>query len=129
LNVARFVEEYVKHSALNVGQLMHGLRYLHSHPDFDEVAERGSVRHLTLSLSLRMRRAGNDLWFALIPPHWHHSTEELRTLSGVSVVRWFGYGYSAWRFADDGSAIPDAHDTEDGRWDPRCLRARQSKST
>ena len=73
----RFLEEYLKHFALNLGQALQGVRYLFSHPDVDEIASRGSVGHAVRSAGLRSKRVFNDLFFALIPPHTHHSRDEL----------------------------------------------------
>ena len=116
----RFLEEYAKHTALNLGQALQGLRYLASHPDVDGQAPRGSVRHALLSIALRSRRVANDLFFAAIPPHWHHTPEELRQLVPVPIGRWFLYGYCAWRFGDDGQPRADLGPQIDRRWDPRC---------
>src|ERR1700750_2881451 len=103
----RFLQEYLKHSALNLGQALHGLRYIASHPDIDGVAPRGSSRHLLLSLRLRSARVGNDLFFALIPPHWHHTPQELEAMTRTRTTRWFQYGYRAWRFTQTGEPRDD----------------------
>ena len=52
----RFLEEYLKHFALNLGQALQGVRYLFSHPDVDEIASRGSVGHAVRSAGLRRAR-------------------------------------------------------------------------
>jgi hypothetical protein len=114
-----FFVEYAKHSTLNLGQALQGLRYVHSHPDVDRIAPRGSARHLRLSLALRGKRVVNDLFFAAIPPHWHHTPEEVRSFHGVTFKRWFQYGYCAWRFSETGEKKTLMGD-EDPRWDPRC---------
>ena len=116
----RFFEEYTKHSALNFGQALQGLRYLFSHPDFDSVAPRGTLRHAFLSAGLRSRRAVNDLFFALIPPHWHHTREELASMTKVPVSMWFLAGYCAWRFTESGELLSPPPTDVDKRWDPRC---------
>src|SRR5689334_23786534 len=103
----RFLEEYAKHAALNLGQALQGLRYLTSHPDIDARALRGSLRHAVLSTPLRTRRVVNDLFFAVIPPHWHHTREELRGMTAISISRWLQYGYCAWRFTDTGAPRRD----------------------
>jgi len=113
-------EEYAKHLALNLGQALQGVRYLHSHPDIDTVAPRGSLRHARLSLVLRTKRIANDLFFAAIPPHWHHSRAELEQMRPVSAWRWFQYGYCAWRFDDSGARKTELPPDVDMRWDPRC---------
>jgi hypothetical protein len=62
----------------------------------------------------------NDLYFALIPPHWHHTRDELRGMTRVSMARWYRYGYCAWRFNEDGEPKSDLAGA-DRRWDPRCV--------
>ena len=115
----RRIEEYAKHAALNFGQALQGIRYLHSHPDADRLASRGSLKHLKLSLGLRSRRVANDLFFAAIPPHWHHTPEELAGMCRVPMGRWFQYGYCAWRLDENGAPKADLRGV-DRRWDPRC---------
>jgi hypothetical protein len=112
----RFLEEYAKHFALNFGQALQGIRYLFSHPDVDTVARRGSIRHAALSVRLRSKRVANDLFFALIPPHWHHTRDELAQMRQTPISRWFQYGYCAWRFRDSAESSD-----VDRRWDPRCI--------
>ena len=114
-----FFEAYLKHFALNLGQALQGLRYIASHPDIDRRSPRGSLRHVVLSLRLRSRRILNDLFFALIPPHWHHTPQELQSMTTVPVARWFQYGYCAWRFTESGEPRDDLSQV-DRRWDPRC---------
>jgi hypothetical protein len=118
----RVLEEYAKHAALNLGQALQGLRYLATHPDMDERAPRGSLRHALLSLSLRVPRVANDLFFAVLPPRWHHSREELSAMTRVPIGRWFQYGCCAWRFTDDGAPRAALGPELDRRWDPRCRR-------
>lgn len=119
MKLADLLEEYAKHSALNFGQVLHGVRNLGSHPDYDDVAVRGSLRHVGLSAMLRARRIVNDLFFTLLPPQWHHSRDELRAMRDVPIKRWFLYGYAAWRFTDSGELKLDLC-AADKRWDPRC---------
>jgi hypothetical protein len=119
MKLSALLEEYAKHSALNFGQVLHGALHLGSHPDIDPVASRGTFRHFYRSALLRSRRLGNDLFFALIPPHWHHSSEELRVIRGVPMRKWFFYGFAAWRFTESGEVKPDLS-SADPRWDPRC---------
>ncbi len=115
----RFLEEYLKHSALNLGQALQGLRYIATHPDIDRIAPHGTPRHLLLSLRLRSARIVNDLFFALIPPHWHHTPRELEAMTRIRAARWFQYGYCAWRFTETGEPRKDLTGV-DRRWDPRC---------
>ena len=117
--MTRFLEDYGKHAVLNFGQAMQGVRYLFSHPDVDARARRGTVAHALLSVGLRSRRVANDLLFAVLPPQSHHSADELKVMRSTSFVRWFQYGYCAWRFDDEGRAKPDLTGV-DRRWDPRC---------
>lgn len=116
----QWIEEYAKHTALNLGQTLHGVRYLLSHPDIDRTAPRGSLRHAALSGRLRLMRVFNDLFFALAPPHLHHTRAELGAMRTQSLGRWFQCGYGAWRFTENGELKPDVAGA-DPRWDPRCL--------
>src|SRR3954468_22613212 len=118
----QWFEQYGKHFALNFGQALQGIRYFYSHPDLDRVAPRASVRHVTHSVILRASRVANDLFFALIPPDWHHSAEELAAMRKISFLRWFQYGYCAWRFTETGEVKNDLSNI-DKRWDPRCRAA------
>ena len=115
----QFFEEYLKHFALNIGQALQGIRYFWSHPDADKLAPRGSLKHALFSVGIRSRRVANDLFFAVIPPHWHHTREELSGMLNVLVARWFQYGYCAWRFTASGDLKADLAGA-DRRWDPRC---------
>jgi hypothetical protein len=115
----QFFDEYAKHFALNIGTALHGARYLLSHPDVDARAPRGDLKHAWLSAQLRSKRLLNDLFFAVIPPHWHHSRAELAAMAPISMWRWFHYGYGAWRFTETGEPKPDLAGV-DRRWDPRC---------
>jgi len=119
VRLVSLAEEYAKHSALNFGQVLHGIAHLGSHPDFDAVAPRGGLRHLGLSALLRSKRIANDLFFAVIPPHWHHTPDELRVMREVPIHKWFMYGYAAWQFTDTGERKADTS-AADARWDPRC---------
>ncbi|HEY6641833.1 hypothetical protein [Povalibacter sp.] len=114
-----FFEEYAKHFALNFGQAAHGIRYFFSHPDADSSSPRGSLKHGLVSSGIRSKRVANDLLFAFIPPHWHHSREELSSMLSISFSQWFQYGYSAWRFTESGEVRADLAGV-DRRWDPRC---------
>ena len=113
------IQAYYKHFALNFGQALQGLHYLGTHPDVDAVAARGTVRHALLSIQLRSRRVLNDLFFALIPPQWHHTDEELKAMLSIPARQWFQYGYCAWRFTDTG-IVKENLEGVDRRWDPRC---------
>ena len=115
----QFLEEYAKHAVLNLGQALQGLRYFFSHPDIDAQSPRGTLGHAMRSARKRGRLVANDLFFAAIPPHWHHSPQELQGMCAISAARWFQYGYCAWRFDEAGKEKPDLTGA-DRRWDPRC---------
>jgi hypothetical protein len=123
----RFLEEYLKHFALNFGQALQGIRYFFSHPDIDAISPRGSIRHAATSAGLRSKRILNDFFFALTPPHWHHTREELSSMRRIATSRWFQYGYCAWRFTESGETKADLAGV-DRRWDPRCRRPESEKS-
>ena len=119
-SMRNFLEEYAKHASLNIGQALQGVRYLLSHPDQDTRARRGTMKHAAGSMRLRAKRIGGDLFFAVLPPHWHHTPEELRVMTRTPIARWFQYGYCAWRFTEAGEPKTDLTGV-DRRWDPRCL--------
>jgi hypothetical protein len=114
-----FAVEYLKHSTLNLGQALQGLRYIYSHPDIDRIAKRGTLRHLVFSIVLRSSTILNDVYFSLFPPHWHHTPEEIKAFHSATVKLWFQYGYCAWRF-DENGGYKELSGKEDRRWDPRC---------
>lgn len=114
------IEEYFKHSALNFGQTLHGLRFLLTHPQVDRIAPPGTVRHIAHAIPLRLKRIGNDLFFTLIPPHWHHSREELDSLRQWPASHWFQCGYGPYRFTETGERRSDPERCPEPRWDPRC---------
>lgn len=116
----KFVSEYLKHSVLNFGQVLQSIQYFYSHPDADKLASRGSVQHFKKSVALRGKLIANDLMFTLIPPHWHHSKDEISALHSQPIKTWFLCGYSPWRFADDKGNLRTLTGNEDRRWDPRC---------
>ena len=115
-----WIEEYAKHAALNLGQALQGLRYLLTHPKVDGSAKRGSFRHAWLSLELRSKLVVNDLFFAILPPRWHHTKEELAGMHAVSLKHWFQAGYAPYRFAETGELLPPDEICREPRWDPRC---------
>lgn len=115
-----WVEEYAKHAALNVGQALHGLRHIASHPRIDRIARRGTARHAWLSLGLRGKLVANDLLFAILPPRWHHSSEELQAFRTLPFARWFLAGFAPYRLDEEGELLPDDQLRREPRWDPRC---------
>ncbi len=124
--VLNVFEEYLKHFALNIGQAFQGIRYFWTHPDIDVLVARGQLLHVWLSFCLRAKRIANDLFFAILPPHWHHTKDELAGMRSISVHRWFQYGYCAWRFDENGNPRVDIGQV-DRRWDPRCKQPLDTK--
>ena len=120
MRLAELVEEYAKHTALNLGQALQGLRCLHRTLTLTRRHRADHVHHAARSIVLRSRRIANDLFFATIPPHWHHTREELAQMTAVPIHRWFLYGYCAWRFEETGEPRAVVGDNIDRRWDPRC---------
>ena len=116
----KFTIEYLRHSALNFGQALQGIRYFYSHPKVDGIVKRGTFRHFRLSLGIRTKLILNDLFFATIPPQWHHSEAELASLHRFSVRTWFEAGFMPWMFKDETLQKRTLTGNEDRRWDPRC---------
>jgi len=115
-----FFIAYSRHFILNLGQALQGIRFFYSHPDFDKVALRGSIKHFRYSVTKRLKLILNDLFFAIIPPHWHHSEYELISLHRFTFKTWFEAGYSPWKFVDESLERRTLSGEEDRRWDPRC---------
>jgi len=115
-----WMEAYRKHAALNFGQAAQGVRFLLSHSDVDSIAPPGTVRHALHALPLRLKRVANDLFFALLPPQWHHSRAELEMLRPFPARFWFQAGYGPYRFSETGGMLPQDEWVREPRWDPRC---------
>lgn len=93
-----WLDEYWKHTALNLGQAARDLRYFSSHPDADSFAPEGCIRHRLLSAGFRLRSFVNNLFYSVIPPHWHHTPQELAQMHPGSARRWFLHGYAPWTY-------------------------------
>ena len=91
-------EEYLKHTALNLGHVVKHIRLFYSYPDIENRAAKGSMLFFLLSLSKRLERAGNNLFYALIPPRSHHSAKDLESMKDASVKAWFLYGSAPWKY-------------------------------
>lgn len=115
--------EYLNHSALNFGQALHGLRFLFTHPDVDRIAPPRTVKHAAHAAPLRLRRIANDLFFAILPPRWHHTRAELQVFHQSPARRWFQAGFGPYRFTESGDPVPEAEIVREVRWDPRCKDA------
>jgi hypothetical protein len=119
MGISIWLEEYAKHSALNLGQVLQGLRYFHSHPDFDSEA---GMRRVGLSSGLRAKRIANDFFYAALPPQLHHTREELAAMRKLPFREWLLCGYAPYLFLETGQRNPNLTGKEDPRWDPRCRR-------
>jgi hypothetical protein len=94
------LNEYWKHTALNLGQLVRDFRFFYYHPASDRIAREGTAKHYAASFVHRLRSMGNNAFYAIVPPHWHHTAEDLRSMSSVQTHKWFLHGYAPWRFSD-----------------------------
>lgn len=92
------VEEYLKHTALNLGQVARDVRYFYYHPDVDQIATEGTLKHYSHSVVSRFKSLGNNLFYSIVPPHWHHSKRDLEAMRDASARAWFLHGYAPWRF-------------------------------
>jgi len=120
MKIPVWAEEYGKHAALNFGQALHGLRHIASHPRIDRTARRGTVRHAWRSIGLRAKLVANDMLFAILPPRWHHSDEELQAIRTLPLTRWFLAGLAPYRLDEKGELLPAEQVRREPRWDPRC---------
>ena len=96
----RFLLEYWKHTALNIGQVARDFRYFYYHPAADKIANDGSAKHYAWSAVFRAKSLGNNLFYSLIPPHWHHSRSELEAMHEGTSRQWFLHGYAPWSYPD-----------------------------
>ncbi len=93
-------DEYWKHTALNLGQVARDLRYFYYHPEADKVAQEGSAKHYVASVGRRVRSLGNNIFYSVVPPHWHYTAEDLKSMTPVPAHKWFLHGYAPWQFPD-----------------------------
>lgn len=94
------LEEYWKHTALNLGQAARDIRFFYYHPDADEFADEGSGKNVAYSIVRRAGSFGNNIFYSIIPPHWHHTKEDLQYMMPASAKEWFLHGYAPWKYAD-----------------------------
>ena len=92
------VEEYWKHTALNLGQAARDVRYFYYHPEADRIATEGSPKHVAFSFIKRVGSLSNNLFYSIIPPHLHHTREQLGCMTQASTKAWFLHGYAPWKF-------------------------------
>ena len=78
-----YIEDYTKHSALNIGQVLRHVRYLFDLPDHTrfEAAKK------------RAKWIVNDLMYAILPPDTHHTEEEIEELTGFTYAELIKMGY------------------------------------
>lgn len=118
--MSNWTVEYIRHSALNLGQVAQGVRYLVTHPDYDRIAPPGTIKHVLRAVPLRLKRIANDLLFAVLPPRWHHTRDELKIFRRGSVKTWYQAGFGPHRFTEAGDLLPEPAIVHEARWDPRC---------
>jgi hypothetical protein len=98
--IADVLDEYGKHTALNAGQAAHDLRYLFNHPGANAVADKGTLQHKWESAKRRIPSFAQNAFYAAIPPHWHHTDENLKLMDAASAKEWFLHGYDRWKHPD-----------------------------
>lgn len=86
---ARWLRDYAKHSALNLGQVLRHLRYLTDLPDTPRVE----------AMRQRLRWIANDLYYTITPGQWHHTQAELDELSNFTYAELLRMGFDP-DFAD-----------------------------
>jgi hypothetical protein len=94
------LDEYWKHTALNLGQATRDIRFFYYHPAADSLVKGGTLTHGLYSMLKRAESLGNNLYYAIIPPHGHHTSSDLRSMSSAPARLWFLHGYAPWRFPD-----------------------------
>lgn len=94
----RFLEEYLKHAALNLGQAARDIRFFSYHPSVDRIAKEGSRRHRLRSVQKRTLSLASNLAFTVLPPHLHHSKAERKAMLVGSHLEWFLFGFKPWAY-------------------------------
>lgn len=79
-----FFEEFIKHSALNAGHAAKDLKTISA------IVKTLRIRYVTPTL----KSLSKNLYYATIPPHWHHSKDELQYMRAATVKEWFMYGFA-----------------------------------
>ncbi len=75
-----FLSEYARHSALNIGKAGRDILEIANHPRADDIAGKGTAKHLASSITASISEIASDLYYAAIPPQLHHTKEELSHL-------------------------------------------------
>lgn len=94
------IEEYWKHTALNLGQAVRDIRFIYYHPDADRLAKEGTLKHYAYSVFRRIKSFENNAFYSIIPPHWHHTAEDLVGMQPATAREWFLHGYAPWTYPD-----------------------------
>jgi hypothetical protein len=89
--LSRVLEEYGKHSALNAGQAMRDLRYLHDYPGAAGIAS---------SIKKRLSSLANNVKYTIKSPHSHHEAKDLVHMDKGRLRDWFLHGYAPWKHPD-----------------------------
>jgi hypothetical protein len=89
--LAGFWREYGQHSRLNLGQAARDARWMFDHPDADSPLDAARIRLPSLA---------KNLFYSRIPPHLHHSKEELAPFEHTNAKDLFMYGYAPWNHKD-----------------------------
>jgi len=90
LIVESYIEDYAKHSTMNLGQVLRHLRYLTDLPDTPRLE----------ALKQRLRWIANDLYYTVTPGQWHHTQAELDELSKYTYADLLKMGFDP-DFADE----------------------------
>ena len=93
---ARHIKAFLNHAALNLGQAARDVRYFGDHPDADEVASKGTAKHVASSVVARIPSLTSNLYYAALPPSLHHKEESLEEMCDSSPMDWFMHGYNPW---------------------------------
>jgi len=91
---------YLNHAALNLGQAARDVRYFGNHPHADDVAEKGTAKHVAASVVARIPSLTSNLYYAALPPGLHHKKEDLEAIHDTSPMDWFMHGYKPWEHPD-----------------------------
>ena len=69
-----YMGDWAKHSTLNIGQILHHLRYITDLPDTPKLK----------ALKQRLAYIANDALYAVLPPQTHHEPSEIEELRKYS---------------------------------------------
>ena len=78
-----YIEDWAKHSTLNIGQVLRHVRYLFDLPDTPRLQ----------AAKQRAKWIVNDLIYAALPPQTHHTPEQIEELTGLTYTELLKMGY------------------------------------